>query len=389
MDKRMEELAEKIKEKVIQIRHNIHQHPELGRQEFRTVKVIETFLDEISVSHTRCTETGVVASIGTGKNHVIGLRADIDALPMPDLSDLPYTSENEGYAHACGHDGHTAILLGTAWVLKQLESELDGTVKLIFQPDEEGGTGAASMVENGVLDTPTPEAVFALHAWPEIPVKKAGYRFGTIMASESTFMIDVRGKGCHGAQPHAGVDPITIAARIVEGIQLVRSRMIDPVNPIVISVCTIQGGSAFNVIPDNVTLSGTIRTLDPEARSNVHMMIERMAVNTALASGGEVEFRIINEYPPTTNEKRATAFARDTLNEMLGSDNTIEITKPSMGGEDFSYILKEVPGSFILLGVGDKVAIHNSSFDFNDDAIPVGIRIMAGLAVNFLGKGLG
>ena len=388
MDYSIAGLSEEIIEKVTLIRHDIHQHPETGHNEFRTAEIVEAFLDEIDVGHTRCTDTGVVASIGSGNGHNVALRADIDALPMPECSGIPYASVNEGFAHACGHDGHTAVLLGAAWVLKRLEDKLNGTVKLIWQPDEEGGTGAKKMIEHGVLDDPSPEAIFALHCWPDLPACTAGYRFGSLLASVNTFKIVVKGKGCHGAQPNMGIDPIVIAARIVEGLQLIRSRMINPVKPIVISVCTINGGSTVNVIPDEVTLAGTIRTLDPETRSTVHMMMKHMAVNTAHASGGDAEFRIINEFPPTLNDDRATAFARDVLFDTLGRDNTVEIKTQSMGGEDFSYFLEKIPGSFLLLGVGDRTALHNTSFDFNDKTIATGIRIMSEIAVQFVEQGL-
>ncbi len=245
------------------------------------------------------------------------------------------------------------------------------------------------MIEHGVLDDPSPEAIFALHCWPDLPAGTAGFRFGSLLASVNTFEIVVKGKGCHGAQPNMGIDPIVIAARIVEGLQLIRSRMINPVNPTVISVCRINGGSTVNVIPDEVTLAGTIRTLDPETRSTVHKMMKHMAVDTARASGGDAEFSIINEFPPTINDDRATAFARDVLFDTLGRDNTVEIKTQSMGGEDFSCFLEKIPGSFLLLGVGDGTALHNTSFDFNDKTISTGIRIMSEIAVQFVERGLG
>ncbi|MFC1528309.1 M20 family metallopeptidase [Candidatus Latescibacterota bacterium] len=388
MDNRIAALSEDILERIILIRHDIHQHPEIGYQESRTAEVIETFLDETGIFHERCTDTGVVAVIGSGNGHVVGLRSEVDGLSMPDLSGLPYTSVNKGFAHACGHDGHIAILLGTAWVLKHLEDELSGTVKLIWQPAEEGGAGAEKMIRHGVLESPTPEAIFALHGWPGLPVGKAAFRFGSTMAAVDNFNIVVTGKGTHGAMPHAGVDPITIAARIIDGIQHIRSRMINPLDPIVITVGTIHGGSAVNVIPDEVTMTGTIRSLDHETRGKIPVMMERMAAETAKASGGNANFTITDGYPPTINEDRATAFARDVLYEILGTENVLEIEKPVMGGEDFAYYLEKIPGSFIRLGVGDRPALHNSLYDFNDEAIPFGIRIMAGIALKFLTKGL-
>ena len=381
-------LSKEIHDRVTLIRHDIHKHPEIAYQETRTAGVIETFLNEIGISHKRCTKTGVVGIIGKGNGHIVGLRSEMDALEMPDRSDLSYNSVHENTAHACGHDGHSAILLGTAWVLKQLENELSGTVKFIWQPAEEGGAGAQKMIEHGVLEPPEPEAIFALHGWPSLPLGKAGYRFGPTMASVDNFEITVMGKGTHGAQPHTGVDPVVIAARIVDGIQLIRSRMINPLEPIVITVGTIHGGSATNVIPDEVTMTGTIRALNPDIRGMIPAMMERMTAETARASGGEAVFSLKDCYPATINEDRATAFVRDTLHEILGPENVVEIKTPVMGGEDFAYYLEKIPGSFFRLGVGNTPPLHSSAFDFNDDAITVGIRVMAGLAVRFMECGL-
>lgn len=388
MNNTIAELAGKISERITTIRHDIHQHPEIGRKEFRTAGVIASFLDEIGVSHTRCTETGVVALIGSGEGRVIALRGDMDALSMPDSSGLMYASVNEGLAHACGHDGHVAVLLGTAWVLKQLERDLPGTVKLIFQPDEEGGTGARSMIEAGALENPAPEVIYAIHGWPDFSPGKVGYRFGPVLASVNSFRIIARGRGTHGALPHAGVDPVAMAARIIDGVQHIRSRMISPLEPVVISICTIEGGTAVNVIPDEVVMKGTIRTLNPNTQKAVLDMMERMVAGTARASGGEGIFDVTASFPPTINDTRATAFARDVIADLIGAENAVEVEQSSMGGEDFSAFLQEVPGSFLMLGVGDRIAIHNPSFDFNDEVIPVGIQVMAGISVRFLEKGL-
>ncbi|MFC1606503.1 M20 family metallopeptidase [Candidatus Latescibacterota bacterium] len=375
--------------RVLDIRHDIHQHPEVGLTEHRTAGVIEGFLDEIGVAHERCTETGVVAHIGSSGGRVVALRADMDALAMPENSGQQHASVNDGVAHACGHDGHVAMLLGTAWVLKQVEDKLNGMVKLIFQPDEEGGTGAKKMVDAGVLESPRPDVIFALHDWPGFPVGTVGYRFGPVLASVNSMKIVVKGKGTHGALPHAGIDPVTISARIIDGLQLIRSRMIDPLDPIVISVCTIHGGSAVNVIPDEVILGGTIRTVKPETQTRVLELIELMAVDTARASGGDATVTFPGSFPPTVNDDKATAFARDVIADNLGKDHAHEVTTTSMGGEDFSHYLKQIPGTFLLLGVGDRVALHNPAFDFNDEAIPAGIRVMTEMVVKFLDNGFG
>jgi len=388
MNDRISQLADSVLEKIISIRHDLHRHPEIKLQETRTASTIESFLDQAGIKHRRCAGTGVIGVIGRGIGHTVALRADIDALPIPDHTNLPWSSATPNTAHACGHDGHTAILLGTAWVLKQMETELTGTILCLWQPAEEGGAGADKMIRDGALENPAPEAIFAVHGWPSMSVGKAGYRFGPALASTDDFVITVKGKGTHGAMPHAGIDPIVTAARIVEGIQLIRSRMINPLAPLVITVGSIHGGSAVNVIPDVVTLTGTIRTLDPETRRLIPPLMERMVVETARASGGEAEFNLTAGYPPVINEERATAFARDTLSDILGADRVVEIKDPVMGGEDFAYYLEKIPGSFLRIGVGDRPPLHNSSYDFNDETIPYGIRIMAGIAVRFLEKGL-
>ena len=387
MHDRIKQLADSVLEKIISIRHDLHSHPEIKQQETRTASTIESFLDQAGIKHRRCAGTGVIGVIGRGSGHTVALRADIDALPIPDHTNLPWSSATPNTTHACGHDGHTAILLGTAWVLKQMEAELTGTILCLWQPAEEGGAGAEKMIRDGALENPAPEAIFAIHGWPSLSVGKAGYRFGPALASTDDFVITVKGKGTHGAMPHAGIDPIVTAARIVEGIQLIRSRMINPLAPLVITVGSIHGGSAVNVIPDEVTLTGTIRTLDPETRRLIPPLMERMAVETARASGAEAEFNLTAGYPPVINEERATAFARDALRDILGADRVVEIKDPVMGGEDFAYYLEKIPGSFLRIGVGDRPPLHNSSYDFNDEAIPFGIRIMAGIAVRFLEKG--
>ncbi len=389
MNNQTYELSEKISEKMTLIRHDIHQHPETAYNESRTASVIEKFLDEINVSYKRYAGTGIAAVIGSGNGHVVGLRSEMDALPVLELSGVHYSSINKGISHACGHDGHIAILLGTAWVLKQIESKLKGKVKLIWQPAEEGGAGARKMLEEGVFDSPKPEAIFALHGWPSLPVGKVGYRFGAAMASTDNFEIIIKGKSTHGAMPHAGVDPITISARVIDGIQHIRSRMLNPLTPLVITVGTIHGGTAENIIPDEVKMTGTIRTIDPDTRNKIPDMLKRMAIETAKASGGNAVLNLLTGYPTTINESKATAFARDTLSDILGENNLFEIPEPVMGGEDFAYYLEKIPGTFLRLGVGERPPLHNSSYDFNDEAIPFGIKIMAGIAVRFLKEGLG
>jgi amidohydrolase len=381
------EIPREILDTLIDIRHTLHRYPETAHSEFKTAEVIETYLDGIGVRHSRCAETGVVALIGKEGGRTAALRADTDAIEVQDISGLPYASVNQGVSHACGHDGHITILLGTAWALKQRESVLPGLVKLIFQPAEESGTGALRMIQEGALSAPVPEAIFALHGWPGITLGKIGCKSGPVMAAVDSFKITVKGKGTHGAMPHSGVDPIAISARIIEGIQLVRSRMIDPLIPFVVSVGSIHGGFSVNVIPDEVILGGTIRTLEPATRAEIINCLERMARSTAQASGGDVSFEITDSFPPNINDDRAITLVRDAAFEIFGPENVVEMQTPTMGGEDFCFFLEKIPGAYFMLGLGDSFPIHNPAFDFDDRAIPVGIRIMTGLAVRFLEKG--
>jgi len=380
-------LTSQIVERVTEIRHDIHCHPELGYHEERTASTIESFLSEMGIPHYRCAGIGVVASIVGGNGPVIALRAEMDALPTPDLSGLPYASQTENIAHACGHDGHSAILLGAAWVLKQMVNDIAGTVKLIWQPAEEGGAGAARMIEGGVLENPAPEVIYALHGWPGLDVGKAGVRFGPAMASVDNFEIVVTGRSTHAAMPHGGIDPITIAAQIIESLQTIRSRMTDPLKPCVVSITTIHGGSTYNIVPDKVTMTGTIRTLDPDIRHSIPPFMEQLVRMTANASGAEAKFVITEGYPPTINDDRATMFARDTIAATIGSENVIVIPDAVMGGEDFSYYLDRIPGSFMRLGMGERPSLHNSKYDFEDNAISTGIQIMTSLALRFCKNG--
>lgn len=388
MHEQISSLADEIKQKIVEIRHDIHSHPETGYNEQRTAQLIEAFLDSLHISHDRYGVTGVAAVIGSPDGRIVAIRSEMDALNTIDLSGTPHASLYQGVSHACGHDGHISILLGTAWILKKMENSLKGQVKLIWQPAEEGGAGSMKMIEDGVLESPSPEAIFALHGWPGLDVGKAAIRFGPAMASTDDFEIIVHGRSSHAAMPHTGADPIVAAARIIEGLQSVRTRMITPVKPLVISVTTINGGTAFNIIPDEVKLTGTIRCIDPETRKTAVELVENMVVHTALSSGCTAEFIRISGYPPVINDLQATAFAKKTLTGILGEENVVELDSPVMGGEDFAYFLERIPGSFMRLGVGDRPPLHNSKYDFNDEALVYGMRIMAGVATEYLSKGL-
>lgn len=374
------------------IRHWLHQHPETRYKEFQTADFIEARLREIGLEPARVGKTGLVAMIRGGKARrgakTVGLRADIDALEIVEQTGLPYASTN-GFMHACGHDGHTTILLGAAKVLQALRPQLAGNVKLIFQPAEEIGRGGKRMVEQGVLEAPKVDAAFALHSWPELDAGGIAVSAGPAMAACDTIELTVRGKGSHGAAPHQGVDPVLIAARIIEGLQSIVSRQLAPGNAVVVTIASLRAGtrSGTNIIPDEVWMGGTIRSLDLKTRQQLIDSIRRIATGTAEAHGGACKVTVSNGYPATINDEAMADLVRSVATRLLGAKN-VQPQRLSMGAEDFSYYLQRVPGCYFRLGINEKsrpaAPLHNPRFDFNDKALPVGVRMMAGVAEEYL-----
>lgn len=371
-------------------RRHLHQNPEIAFEEVQTADYIAGLLDTFGVDavHRGIAKTGVVAVIkgkkGAGKT--VGLRADIDALPMPEETNLPYASKNPGKMHACGHDGHTAMLLGA---VKHLAATRDfaGTVVAIFQPAEEAIGGARVMLEEGFLEKFPCDAVFGMHNWPWLPVGKMAIAAGPVTAATDSFKMTVTGKGGHAAFPHRAVDVIACGAQIVTAVQNIVSRTVDPLDSAVISVTNFKAGSgADNVLPETLYLSGTVRTLSPETRQRIYEHFGRLVKSICAAFGTTAEIDWHWGYPPTVNSVAETDFARTVAADIVGTDN-VEGFTPVMGGEDFAYFLEKTKGSYIILGAGktdNDPGLHSTHYDFNDDVLPTGAAYWVHLAEKYL-----
>jgi hippurate hydrolase len=380
---------------VTAIRRDIHAHPELCFQEVRTADVIAKALTDWGIPiHRGLGKTGVVGIVKNGTStRALGLRADIDALPMTEHNTFAHASQHPGKMHACGHDGHTAMLLAAAKHLSQ-HRNFDGTVYLIFQPAEEGGGGAKVMIDDGIFDKFPMEAVFGAHNWPGMPVGTFGVNPGAMMASGNRFSVTIRGKGSHAALPHLGIDPVPIAAQLINGFQTIITRNRRPLEPGVISVTMLQAGEALNVVPDSCTLSGTVRTFSYELLDLIETRMRDMAQHTCAAFGATCDFEFNRYYPPTINHPAETAFVRKVLGQVVGDAN-VQSFEPTMGSEDFSFFLQAKPGCYFVIGNGDGAhregghglgpcMLHNPSYDFNDDLIPLGATTWVRIAEAWL-----
>jgi hippurate hydrolase len=382
---------------IAQIRREIHAHPELCFEEVRTSDLVAKKLEEWGIEvHRGLAKTGVVGVIRSGTSERgIGLRADMDALPMQEFNTFAHASTQAGKMHACGHDGHTAMLLGAAQHLAK-HRHFDGIVYLIFQPAEEGGGGAREMVKEGLFEKFPMDAVFGMHNWPGPKVGTVSASAGPVMASSNEFKITIRGKGCHAALPYMGIDPVLIAAQMVQAFQTIISRNKKPVDPGVISVTMIHAGEATNVVPDSCELQGTVRTFSIEVLDMIEQRMREVAEHTCAAFGATCEFEFARNYPPTINHAAETEFFRGVLADVVGAQN-VTPQEPTMGAEDFSYMLQAKPGcyAFIANGDGDHRAIghgagpctlHNPSYDFNDDLLPLGASIWVRTVEKWLKK---
>jgi amidohydrolase len=355
---RVEGIVDQITPMVIEWRRDFHAHPELSNREEWTSQAVSEKLQEIGVDEikTGIAHHGVVALIkGKHPGPTVGLRADMDALPINEETGLPFASKNPGVMHACGHDSHTAMLLGTAKVLSEMRDKIHGNVKLIFQPAEEGPPageegGAKLMVKEGVLRDPEVSACFALHVFPTLGSGKVGYRAGGLFASVDRFKVEIRGKGVHAAYPWDGIDPIVISANVITGLQTIASRIVDARQPVVVTVGLMTGGQRWNIIPDDATFEGTVRTHSPEVREQTREAFEQIVMNTAKAHGSTAEITYESMAPVLWNDPDLVRRMLPTLRQALGEENVIEI-EPSMVGEDFAYVSKEIPGFYFVLGV--------------------------------------
>ena len=370
----------------IEVRHRLHANPELSYQEFETSKFVQSKLKEFGISFEVKATTGVVGLI-KGKNpdkRIFAIRADMDALPILEENDVPYKSKTKGVMHACGHDVHTTCLLGAAKILYELKGEWEGTIKLIFQPGEEKNPGGASyMIKEGVLENPRPSGIIAMHVHTGMPVGKLSFRGGKVMASADELYFNIKGKGGHAASPHLCVDPILIASQLVVNLQQVVSRNSNPFNPSVLSITSFQGGATTNVIPNEVKLMGTFRAMDETWRAEAHRLIEKISKELVHSMGGEIDIHIDKGYPAVINNEELNENARTAAAAFLGKDNVQE-TELRMGAEDFGYYAQQIPACFYRVGVMNKEkgitsGVHTPTFNIDENAIEVGMGIMAWL----------
>ncbi|MEQ8445792.1 MAG: M20 aminoacylase family protein [Pelagibacterium sp.] len=364
-------------------RQHLHANPELLYDVHETAAFVaeqlKTFgIDEVVTGIGRTGVVGVIRGKGNS-DRVVGLRADMDALPITERTGKPYASGNAGKMHACGHDGHTAMLLGAARYLAETRN-FDGTVIVIFQPAEEGGGGGRVMVEDGLMERFGISEVFGMHNMPGIPLGEFAIRTGGIMAGTDQFAIDIEGHGGHAAMPHLAVDPVIVAAHIITGLQTLVSRSIDPIRSAVLSVTTVNAGTAYNVIPRTARLTGTVRTLDEDVRTQMEEGIKRLAPQLAQAFGANATVKWMRGYPVTVNAAEQTVFAAEVAREIVGEERVNDTVDPTMGGEDFAYMLNARPGSYIFLGNGDSADLHTDTYDFNDEAIDLGVSYWVRLA---------
>ena len=387
------------------IRRDIHAHPELKFEEHRTASLVAQELRDYGCDQvvTGLGKTGVVGlikghrPIGSGQQRtMIGLRADMDALPMSELNTFAHASRHAGKMHACGHDGHTATLLAAAKAMS-LDRDFAGSVVLIFQPAEEGGGGAKAMIEDGLFEQFPCDAVFAIHNWPGLKVGEFGMNPGAMMASSNEFEITVRGKGAHAAMPHLGVDPVLIASHLILAFQSLVSRETKPIDATLLSVTQVHAGEATNVIPDHCVMKGTVRTFSLQALDTIEAGMRRICSQLPSAFTAQADFQFNRNYPPTINHRHEAMFAADVAADIVGETMVQRNVEPTMGAEDFAYMLLEKPGAYIFLGNGDAsglhrsqghglgpCTLHNPSYDFNDDLIPIGATFWQLLTKRFL-----
>jgi len=388
-----------FRSEIQRIRRDIHAHPELCFEEHRTADLVARTLEGWGIPVERgIGGTGVVGTIrGGSSRRMIGLRADMDALPIAEANEFEHRSRHANRMHACGHDGHVAMLLAAARHLSETRS-FDGTVVLVFQPAEEGGAGAQRMIDDGLFERYPVDAIFGLHNWPGMPVGSFATRGGPLMASTSEFRIRIDGRGAHAAMPHLGVDPVFVAIQVAQGLQGIVTRAKRPIDPAVLSITMIHAGDATNVVPDSATIEGTVRSFDAAVTDLVEERMRRIATLTAEAHGAKADVRFVRNYPPTVNHAAQAEFAAGVAAQVVGEENVQRDVAPTMGAEDFSFFLQAKPGAFLWIGNGDgnhrdgghglgPCTLHNPSYDFNDELIPIGASFWVHLAERYLADG--
>jgi len=376
----MKTLINSYLDDLIALRRDFHKHPELGFEETRTSSIVAEYLKRWGLEvHTGIAKTGVVGTLTLGNSgKSIALRADMDALPLQENNTFGHRSVHDGIMHACGHDGHTAMLLGAARYLAQTRN-FDGTVHFIFQPAEEGGSGGRIMVEEGLFERFPTDAVYGMHNRSDQEAGLFGMRVGSIMSATDNFEIVVKGKGTHAAMPHKGIDPVVIAAQIVTALQSIVSRNISPLQSAVISITRFNAGTTWNIIPDTATLRGCVRTRSTDIREQIQLAMERVISGVCVAHRASYDFSFIPGYPPTVNTERETRACISAARKVAGDDSVDPDTPPLMASEDFSYYLEKVPGCYIFLGNGKHSVTHRGDYDFNDEIIPIGVEYWATL----------
>jgi len=382
--------AEELASQLVAWRRDFHRHPETAFEEHRTSSVLRKFLEDRDIPVQAMAKTGLRGVLkGKHGGKTIALRADIDALPLKEDGDKEYISENPGAAHACGHDGHMAILMGAIELLCRRRNELRGNVVFLFQPSEERIPGGAKlMMEEGALKDV--DVIFGLHLWQLLATGAVGLVKGAMMAQPDKFTIRIRGKGGHGSMPHQTVDPILVASHVVVNIQSIASRNVDPLKPVVVSFGTIEGGTIYNIIPENVVLTGTVRSFDADVQELSERRLKEIADATCAAFGAAADFRYEKGYPPVVNDENMVDFVAGVAGGIFGEDKVQEIA-PVMGGEDFAYFLQEVPGAFLFFGMGDGMEYphHHPAFDIDEKALPAATHLMTALVLEFLGRNSG
>jgi amidohydrolase len=386
----IKQLAQKHSKQIVDIRHHLHQNPELSFEEYNTQKYVLQQLNNMGITDvTPIANTGLVALIkgNNPNNKTIALRGDMDALPIEEQNDVPYKSVNTGVMHACGHDVHTSCLLGAAQILNELKTEFEGTIKLVFQPGEEKLPGGASlMIKEGVLKKPDVKSMIGQHVMPLLPVGTVGFRSGLYMASTDEIYVTVKGKGGHGAMPHLNIDPVLITAHIITSLQQLVSRMANPSIPCVLSFGKVIANGATNVIPNEVKMEGTFRTMDEKWRAEAHQKMKKLAEGIAESMGGSCDFDIHHGYPFLKNNPDVTARAKQAAIAYLGEDKVVDLDI-WMAAEDFAFFSQEVPATFYRLGVRNEAkgitsSVHTPTFNIDEEALEIGAGLMAWLAVN-------
>lgn len=388
----LEKLVDKQFSAAVKLRRHLHRHPELSFAEHETAKTIAAELKRIGCAvKTGIGRTGVVGTLKSGTGgRCVAIRSDMDALPVTEETGLPFASTNKGVMHACGHDSHMATVVSTAAILSQLKDQWQGTIKLIFQASEEAPPGGAiEMIREGVLRDPKVDMIFGLHVDPWIPVGRVGIKDGPMMAQVDDFDLTITGKSGHGARPHLGYDAIYIAAQVINALQSIASRNTDPLQPIVVTIGQIHGGTARNILAGSVQLEGTLRTLDGKVSAKAKVLIQKIAKKTAAALGGDATVDFHAGYPALVNQKSANDIYRKVIKQNFGARALVELKEPLMGGEDFAYFLQHVPGAMMRVGVrnpslGATFAWHHPKFTIDERAIAVGTRVLSGAAMAFL-----